>query len=101
VRRTRPDLDVQKASKLGLLALFTRDYQNDPMNESWPLKPLQSPFFPAIYGRNPTLARGDEGDRATFRNARLARRFQAVSYELATSLELARCMRFSATAHTQ
>jgi len=35
------------------------------------------------------LARGDEGARATVRNARLARRSQAVIYELATSLELA------------
>jgi len=47
------------------------------------------------------LAGGDEGGRATVRNARLARRFGALSYELATSLELARCMRNSATAYTQ
>ena len=35
------------------------------------------------------LSRGDESDQVTVRNARLARRFRAVSYELATSLELA------------
>jgi len=39
------------------------------------------------------LARGDDSGRATVRNARLARRFRAVSYELVTSLELVRCMR--------
>jgi len=47
------------------------------------------------------LARCGEGRRATVRNARLASRFRAVSYELATSLELARCMRDSAAAYTQ
>jgi len=47
------------------------------------------------------LARDDEGGRATVRNARLARRFRVVSYELANSLELARCMRDSATVYTQ
>jgi len=47
------------------------------------------------------LARGDEGGYATLRNARLARRFRALSRELATSLELARCMRDSATAYPQ
>jgi len=47
------------------------------------------------------LARGDEGDRATIRNARLARRFRGVSYELATFLELQRYMRYSAPVHTQ
>jgi len=47
------------------------------------------------------LARGDEGGRATVYNARLARRFRAVSHQLATSLELARCMRYSAVAYTQ
>ena len=36
------------------------------------------------------LAQGDEGGRAAVRNARLAHRFRAVSYELATSLELRR-----------
>jgi len=47
------------------------------------------------------LARGDEGGRATVRNARLAGRFRAASYELGTSLELARFMRNSATAYTK
>jgi len=92
VRRTGPDLGMEKASKSGIADMFTRDYQNNPLNESWPRKSLQSPFFTATYGRNPMLARGDEGDRATVRNARLARRFRAVCYELATSLDLARCM---------
>jgi len=44
------------------------------------------------------LARGDEGGRATIHNARLARRFRAPSYELPTSLELARFVRDSAAA---
>ena len=39
------------------------------------------------------LARGEEGGRATVCNARLARCFRAISYELGTSLELARFMR--------
>ena len=47
------------------------------------------------------VARGDEGGRATVRNARLARRFRAVSYELGTSLELARCMCDSASVYAQ
>ena len=47
------------------------------------------------------LAWGDEGARATVRNARLARRFRAVLYELATSLELARCMHYLAVVYTQ
>ena len=34
------------------------------------------------------LARSDNGGRATVHNARSARRFRAVSYEHATSLEL-------------
>jgi len=46
-------------------------------------------------------ARGDEGGRAIVRNARLACHFRAVSYELATSLELACCMRDSAAVSTQ
>ena len=37
------------------------------------------------------LAQSDEGGRSTVRNTCLARRFQAVSYESATSLELTRC----------
>jgi len=37
------------------------------------------------------LARNDEGGRATVRKARLPRCFRVVSYELTTSLELARC----------
>ena len=47
------------------------------------------------------LARGDGGGRATVRNARIPRRFRAVSYEHATSLELARCTRDSAAACTR
>jgi len=47
------------------------------------------------------LVRGDEAGRATVRNACLARRFRAVSCELATSLELACFMRDSAAAYTQ
>jgi len=46
------------------------------------------------------LARGVEGGRATVRNARLARRFRAVSYELATALDLPCCLRDSATVYT-
>ena len=47
------------------------------------------------------LARDDEGGRATIRKARLARRFQAVSYEVATSLQPARLMRDLGAAYTQ
>jgi len=47
------------------------------------------------------LARGDECGRATVRNARIDRRFRAISYELATSLELVRDVRDSATEYTQ
>ena len=47
------------------------------------------------------LARGYQGGRATVRNARLARRFRAASYELATSLELARFLRNSVAAYTK
>jgi len=47
------------------------------------------------------LARADEGGRATARNGRFARHFRAASYELAASLELARCMCDSATACAQ
>jgi len=54
-----------------------------------------------MQGRNPMVVRGDEGGRATVRNARLARRFRAVSYELANSLKLACFMRDSAAVHTQ
>ena len=57
--------------------------------------------FAVGVGRNPTLARGDEGGRATLRNARLTRRYRTASYELATSLELARFMRNSAVAYTK
>jgi len=39
------------------------------------------------------LARGEEGGRATVHKACSARRFRTVSYELATSLEVVRCMR--------
>jgi len=47
------------------------------------------------------LAQGDEGCRATFRNAHLARRFRTVGYEYATALEQTGCMRNSAAAYTQ
>ena len=47
------------------------------------------------------LSRGDEGGRATIRNACLARRFRAVSYEVATSLELALLMSDLTAAYTQ
>jgi len=47
------------------------------------------------------LARGGGAGRATVRNARVARRFRAISYELATSLELLRCTRDIATVYTQ
>ena len=47
------------------------------------------------------VAWGNLGGRATVPNARLARHFRAVSYELATSLELACFMRDSAAAYTQ
>jgi len=47
------------------------------------------------------LARGDEGGRATDRNARLARLFPVASHELVTSLGLARGTRDSAAAYTQ
>jgi len=40
------------------------------------------------------LAQGDEGGRATVRNACLARRFRAVGYELTTSLEPTCCTRY-------
>jgi len=35
-RRMRTDLDEEKASKSGLSAMFTQNYQNVPFNESWP-----------------------------------------------------------------
>jgi len=47
------------------------------------------------------LARGDEGGRATVRNARLARHSHSVSHELATSLGLACCTRDSVAACSQ
>jgi len=58
------------------------------------------PLLTATQGRHPTLARGDQGGQATVRNARLARRFRAASYELATSLERARYKRNAAAAYT-
>jgi len=97
----RPDQDEESASKSGLSAMFTRNCQKFPTDASWPLKPLQMPLFTATQGRNPTLAQGDEGGRATVRNARLARRFRVASFELATSLELERFMRNSAVAYTK
>jgi len=47
------------------------------------------------------LARADEGGRTTVRNARLARRFRAVSYELATSIELACSLHCLVAGYTQ
>jgi len=46
-------------------------------------------------------APGGEGGRATDRNARFARRFRAVSYELATSLVMAYCMCDLVATYTQ
>ena len=89
-----PEHDKKKASKSGLPAMF-------PTDTSWPLKSLQMPFFTATQGRIAMLVRGDQGGRATVRNARLARRFRAASYELAASLELARIMRNLAAAYTK
>ena len=74
-RRMRPDRDKKGASKSSLSALLTRNCQKFPTDASLPLKPLQMPFFTATQGRNPALARGDEGGRATVRNARFSRRF--------------------------
>jgi len=47
------------------------------------------------------LAWGHEGGQAIVYNARLARRFRAVSYKLATTLELGRWMCDSVTTYTQ
>jgi len=46
------------------------------------------------------LAWGDEGGQATVHNAHLARRFRAVSYEHAASLDLARFMCDSVAVYT-
>jgi len=46
------------------------------------------------------LARGNEGGRATVRNSRLDRHFRAVTYELATSSELALYARLSGRIHS-
>jgi len=46
-------------------------------------------------------ARGSEAGRATDRNARFAPRFRAISYKLATSLEMTHCMRELAATYTQ
>ena len=75
-RRMRPGLDVEKASKSSLLAMFARNYQNSQMDASWPRKTLQRPIFTATDGQNPMLAWGHEGGRAIVRNACLARRFR-------------------------
>ena len=74
--------------------MLARNYQNA-------LKTRLEALFRATQGRNPLLARGGEGGRATVRNARLAHRFRAVSYELGTSLELSRSTRDSEAAYTQ
>jgi len=96
-----PDQDEANASKSGVPAMFSRKCLNSPMDASWPPKPLKRPFSAATQGRNPTLERGDEGGRATVRNARLVGRFRAVNYEHATSLELACFMCDSAAVYTQ
>ena len=66
--RMEPDQDEKKEFKSGLPAIFTQNYQNIPMNESWPKKSVQRHFFRVTQGRNPMLARGDDGGRATVRN---------------------------------
>jgi len=66
-----------------------------------PENQVRGPFFRATHGRNPIVARGGKGGRATVDNPRFAHRFYAVSYELATFLELARCMSGSVAACTQ
>jgi len=100
-RRMRPERDEEGASKSSLSAMLTRNCQKFPTDAFWPSKPLQMSLFTATQERNPTLARGDQGGRATACNAHLARRFRAVSYKLATSLERARFMRNSAAAYTK
>jgi len=85
-RRMRPGLDVEKASKSSLLAMFARNYRKSHTDASWPYKTLQRPIFTATHRQNPMLAWGHKCGRAIVRNARLARRFRAVSYELTTSL---------------
>ena len=79
--------------------MFTRNCQKFPTDASWPLKPLQLPLFTATQGPNPTLARRDEGGRATLRNARLTRRYRTASYEPVTSLELALYAQLSGRVH--
>jgi len=74
--------------------MFNQNFGNYPKNH------FRGPFFTATHGRNTMLARADEGGRTTVRNARLARRFRAVSYKLAISLEVACCMHCSAAAST-
>ena len=97
--RMRPDQDEERASKSGLLAMFTRNCQKVPYGRLLALKTTSDAFVYNNARTKPTLARGDEGGRATVRKARLTRRFRAASYELATSLELARFMRNSAVAY--
>jgi len=97
----RSDQDKEKASKSGIPFVLSPNYLNSCTDASGPRKTLQRPFFTATRGRNPMLARGDEDGRATIRNARLARRFRAMNYELATSFELARCIRDSTAAYAQ
>ena len=53
-----------------------------------PENQTRGPFSEQQTDEPPTLARGDGGGRATVHNARIPRRFRAVSYEHATSLEL-------------
>jgi len=66
-----------------------------------PENQFRETFLQQHTDETPMLARGDEGGRATVYNAHLAHRFPAVSYELATSLELACCMHDLAAAYTQ
>jgi len=70
-----PDQDKEKESKLGLPTMFTSKVPKCPYERVLALKSVWRSFFRATQGRNPMLARGDEGGRATVHNVRLARRF--------------------------
>jgi len=91
---------MEEASKSGLRSMLSRNHQNSPTDASWPWKPRHRPFFTATHRRNPMLVWADEGGRATIHNTRWARCFRAVSYELATSFELACCMHDVAAAYS-
>jgi len=81
--------------------MLTRNYKNPPNGRILALTITTEAFVRPTQGRNPTLSRDDESGQATVLRARLTRRFRAVSYELATSLGLARFMRNSAVAYTK